>query len=367
MPDTVEVPAQPVAPATNAADNKGGENVGIAQAVNRMLKSEQARETAKAEPPADTIIPAETATATPPATETAEATSAEVTPAEVEAQAETPEGETEDAALSHEEHSLDPKLQEKINRRIGKEVAKRKALEAQVNELKVQMQAQVMQPPQTQQTVVPLPQGASPLANIEDSGGLVALQQQAKEAKRWAQEQLDEGSNEVQLGDKILQPKDLKAIIRNANRTLEDDIPSRAQFLQQREQVRQVAYKEFPYLVDKSSPDYVAAQAAYQAMPWLRNLPNADWIIGVQIEGLKARAAKQAAADKTKAKTPVKTANPPSAQTAVSSNGSVSRVATGTRNQQEISAIRQSLSKKGNVTANDAIAALTKIEQLKHR
>ena len=356
----------------NNADAKGGENVGINQAVNRMLKMEQAKEAQANAPEAGSVPQAEQAPTEQPAPETAVAPESDAVAAEPEVK---PEGEPEatpEEVLSHEE-TLDPKFQEilkkrneAVEKRVSREVAKRKQLEAQLNELTLKVQAQTAAPKDTPAALVPLPVGAPPLANIEDSSGLVALQQQAKEAIRWAEQQLDDfDGNPIQLGDKNLGQKELKNIIRTARKTLEDDIPARAQFLQQREVVNKTAHEEFKFLTDKSSPDYVAAQSAYQAMPWLKNLPNAEWIIGVQIEGLKALQAKKAAAEKAKAKAPVKTAPPPASQASVSSNGGTTRVAAGTRSQQEISAIRSGLSRKGNVSANDAIAALTKIEQLR--
>lgn len=356
--------AVPASPEAINAEVKGKENVGVDQAVNRMLKIEQARE-AQANAKADSILQAADAITEPSPEVAAEAPSAEVADVPVEETTEIP-----DPALSHETETLDPKLQELVNkrieRRVAKEVAKRKTLESQLNELKLAVQAQAQQPPPTPQTVVPLPVGSLPLANIEDSNGLVALRNEAMEAKDWAQTQLDEGNESVQMGDRVYTGKDLRTVIRVANKTLERDIPERAQFLQKRQEAQKVAYKEFPYLNDKSSPDYVHAQSAYQAMPWLKNLPNGDWIIGVQIEGLKALQAKKEAADrKAIAKPTIKATPPPSSQTAVSSSGSVSRVASGTRNQQEISAIKAGQSRKGGVTANEAIAALTKIEQLK--
>ena len=355
---TVETPS----PVTGAnAEVTGRENVGVNQAVSRMLKSEQARE---ANAQAGSVPPVEETTTTPSAEESApDSSAAEEAPAEAPAEV---EAEPTDA-LSNDGGPIDPKIQELVNKRIekrvSKEVAKRKALESQLNELKVQMQAQAAQPPAQPQTVVPLPKDAPPLANIEDANGLNQVKEDAFKAIDAAQEQLDSGVEEFQMEGKTYKWKE---VIRNANRTLQRDIPARATFLQQRQQVQQNAFQQFPFLRDKSSPDYVAAQSAYQAMPWLKNLPNADWIIGVQIEGLKALQARQQAAER-KPKPAAKTPNPPSSQTAVSTNGTTERVSMGTRNQQEISAIRNQQSRKGGVSANEAIAALTKLEQLKHR
>lgn len=361
MAENTEDSAVPVSPETNNAEVKGKENVGVDQAVNRMLKIEQAKE-AQANAKTDSILQAADAITEQPV-EAAEASSVEV--AEVPLEETT---ETADPALSHETETLDPKLQELVNkrieRRVAKEVAKRKILESQLNELKLSMQAQAQQPPSPQETVVPLPTGATPLANINDIAGLKKLRKEALVAKNWAQTHLDEGNDNVQLGDRLISEKELRTIVRVTNMTLERDIPERTELLEERAKNLPVAHQRYSFLTDKSSPAYYESQAILQSNPWMRELPFGDmWLGAITKESMAFQA------DYNKkpgvVKPTIKGIPPPSSQTAVSSSGIVSRVASGTRNQQEISAIRNSQSRKGGVTANEAIAALTKIEQLK--
>ena len=347
--ETVEAPSQPVsapAPETNS-DAPKKSNLSVAQAAARLLNMEteraEARE-AQAEQIDQTPLEPES---TSEVTGEAQADSAEAESTEATAE----EQSTEDVPSQ----DISPDLKKKIEKRIGKEVAKRKALEAQLNELK--LQAQQAQQTQAAQPapIAPLPQGAPTLANIEDPAGLAALQQQAREAKRFAQEQLDRDDFEpVRVGETVLDRKALKTIVRNAEKTLEEDIPQRAQFLQQRAQAQQVAFEKFPFLKDKSSPEYVQAQQAYMAMPWLKNLPNSDWIIGVQIEGLKALAAKdKKSTGKTgKPSVPFST-KPPSGQTVVSSNGEA-RTPSGQRAAQTLESMRAQMSKSGGVSAAQA-------------
>tara|TARA_R110000868_G_scaffold159667_2_gene388663 strand:- start:1284 stop:2390 length:1107 start_codon:yes stop_codon:yes gene_type:complete len=368
MPDVnigeTSQPAATVAPQPSD-ENKGGNNVGINQAVARMLKVQE--EAAKIATPAESVVPEESTT-TPSATDAAEVSSAEET---AEAPAETPEAtpESEDA-LSHEKPNLDPELKKWVSQKIGERVRSKNTkiaeLEARVNQLTLAQQAQSLQKPADNSPAPPLP-GSVPLANIEDANGLVALQQQAKEAKRWAQEQLDNEVGQVMLGDKTLAATDLKAIIRNANVTLEDHIPQRAQFLQTRQNQQNRAVQDFPFLNDKSSPDYVLSQQVLMSKPYLKNDPDSAIMVGFMVEGMKAAQQKKVALEKSKAKAPVITKSPPSAQTAVSSNGSAARVPTATKTAQETQGIRQFLSKKGGVTVSEAIAAQTKFEHLRSR
>ena len=346
--ETVEAPSQPVsapAPETHS-DAPKKSNLSVAQAAARLLNMETEKAQAaatQAEQIEQAEIPSEAVS------EVSEPAQAESAVAEdSEAQAEEPQGDDVPS------QDISPDLKKKIDKRIGKEVAKRKALEAQLNELKLQVQATQQQQQSAPQPVVPLPQGAPPLAQIESASDLVALQQQAKDAKRFAQEQLDRDDFEpVRVGDTVLDRKALKTIIRNAERTLEDEIPQRAQFIQQRQAAQQLAYEKFPFLKDKSSPEYVQAQQAYIQMPWLKNLPNADWIIGVQIEGLKALQSKDKKAGKSaKPQAPFST-KPPSGQSVVSSSGDA-RTPSGQRAAQTLEAMRAQMSKSGGVSANQA-------------
>lgn len=355
--ETVVAPSQPES-APSAPETKGdapkSSNLSVAEAAARLLNIEAESAKAKAAQPEQTAQEGEKPASTSEQTEAAQAESAEPeAPAEAEAQAEEEAEKPEDVPS----HDLSPEQKKRIEKRIGKEVAKRKALEAQLNELKVEIAKQqaAAQTPTTPPPLVPLPQGAPPLAQIEDVAQLSQLSQQAKEAKRFAEEQLDRDDFEpVKVGDNILDRAALKTIIRNANKTLEDDIPQRFQFLQQRNQAQQVAYEKFPFLKDKSAPEYVMAQQALLAMPWLRNLPNSDWIIGVQIEGIKALQAREASKGKAaKPATPV-SKKPPTGQTVVSSSTAETRTPTATRNQASLDAMRNAMSKKGGVTADEA-------------
>lgn len=350
--ETVEAPSQPVsapAPETNSDAPKKA-NLSVAQAAARLLNMEAEKSEAR-KTQAEQIdqTPVQEAEPTSEVPETASAESAEEQAPEAQAE----EAQTED--VPSQDQDLSPDLKKKIEKRIGKEVAKRKALEAQLNELKLQMQAQSQQQPQQQAPTAPLPQTPPPLSQIEDPNALLALQQQAREAKRFAQEQLDRDDFEpVRVGDTVLDRKALKTIIRNAERTLEDEIPQRAQFLTQKQQAQKVAFERFPFLKDKSTPEYVMAQQAYMQMPWLKNLPNADWIIGVQIEGLKSLQAKEkkATGKTSKPQVPFST-KPPSGQSVVSSSGEA-RTPSGQRAAQTLETMRAQMSKSGGVSANQA-------------
>jgi hypothetical protein len=240
-------PSQPAesAPAAEAkADAKVSSNLSVAQAAQRLLNIQA--ESAKASP-AEQVAQPETAESPAPteADQTESVGSSEAQ--ETEANAEVTDAD-DDSVPSQ----IPPEVQKNINKRIGKEVAKRKALEAQLNELKLeiarnQQQAQTQVPP----APVAVPNSGGALAQIENVSQLDTLAQQAREAKRFAQQQLAKKNFEpIQVGDQVFDQEALSTIIINAEKTLEDDIPERRAFLQQRVEAQKIAYQEFPFLND---------------------------------------------------------------------------------------------------------------------
>jgi len=358
MPDTVP-PATSTAPAPEAAKTdakQGASNLTASQMAQRFLKP-QTSEPA----PAEQTTPEATAPEAPQPS----AAETEQTPASADAEtnatepAEKTDADGQDAkeeaddVLSHKS-TLDPKTKERIQRRIDKEVGKRKQLEARLAEMESRLQQTPQPEPNAKPQVVPLPAGAPPLANIEKAEDLVSLQQQAKEAIRWAEEMLDHDGieNGVQVGDRVFSKGDLKTIIRQAKVTMEDHIPARYQFLQARHQAQQAAYTEFPFLKDKSSEEYQMAQAIYRDMPWLRNVPTADWIVGLGVEGFKSLQARKAAATKAKdtTKPKVEAQKPPASQAAVSAGSTVRAPADGERG---TSVAYEKLKAKGGVSGSE--------------
>ena len=359
--ETVESASSQPAEVSNTeakSDAPKKSNLSVAQAAQRLLNIET--ENAKAQRPTERT--AETpAQASDNSVNPDEATAESAEPNQ---EAETPEGEADVPS-----QDITPELQKKIDKRIGKEVAKRKALESRLAQLEAQIgeQTSSQSAEQPAQKAAPAQMPANvPLSQIDDFQSLSSLQQQAKEAKRFAQDQLDRDDFEpIQIGDTVLGRSELKAILRNAEKTLDDDIPARSQFLTQKQQSQQVAHQMFPYLKDKNAPEYVLAQQALSQMPWMKNLPNADWIIGVQIEGLRSLEAKQKSA-KTDGKPKTAMSNrPPSSQSVVSSNGGDVRMPSAAKSANQIEALRSQLSKKGGITAHEAAAFLLAKEKAK--
>ncbi len=364
----------PLAPeATSPAtpgDGNAATNVSANDLIAQFSKGEEVKSTPQ---PANTSPPpalAEEAAPESPAAQPAEAglPEAEVTPNPETPETTTTEGQvTEEAeadgVLSPESQQLDPKTKEKIQKRIDKEVGKRKAIEGHVAQLQKELAdlkaAQPATPPQpTPAPIVPTAASDAPLPEVKNPADLVAYRKQTVEYNRVATDLIDrddiDWTNGIKVpgwGDKdgngkdIVYTKEQVRNIRNNTRLhLDEKIPDQQAWFQQtshferaRQEATARAHQDFPYLKDKNTQEYAAAQKAYEQMPWLRNAPNAEYIIGVQIEGLKAMEAKRKAAATPPAAPAPKPApvvvkpKPPSDQAQVSTASATVRSATPPR------------------------------------
>jgi hypothetical protein len=260
----------------------------------------------------------------------------------------TTEGEGEntgeaDEVLSPESQTLDAKTKERIQRRIDKEVGKRKALEAQLQQVQSQLQELASKPQPTQDAIpASLPnQPAAPLPNVKTPAELESYRKEIKTAARNIEALLDRDDIDqgVQWGDKTWTKAELKALHRDARVTLEDTIPEQEKFFHQQQSFTQAkqahakqAVADWPFLADPTSAEYKQVQQFKKEAGWLNALPYGDWVAGAIVTGANAlKARKEAANAKDKAPEKAKPApvipkpKPPASQTVSSTSGSVPR------------------------------------------
>lgn len=335
-------------------------NLSGAEAAAMFLKKDLA---AQQKPPAEQEAPAQ-AEGTTPANEEPQGTSAEAQPednADETAQAESedkPEGEADDDLSKST--TLDPKVQERINRRIGKEVAKRKALEAQLNEVRAQLAEMPAANAQAQQQPPAAIPTAAPLAHIEDVAGLQKLQQDAKQAIRFADSMLERARDGEALPEGYTKEM-LRDVKQNAQDALDDQIPARFQFLQARHNADQTAFTKFPFLKDRTTNEYLTAQYLLRQHPELAHSPFKNTALGVMVLGLQAMQQRDEAAKKAEAKPKAPPAKPAGDQTAVSA-GAASTRAPATAAKQQLAKAASELKQKGNVSGSDAAKFLMQRE-----
>ena len=380
----------------NGAEKTKSGNINVGQAAVQLLAMMQKKAEVKpTETATETVAPATEVNPSPETTANpaAEVTATSEAPVTETAATETTEGtapETE-ADNVHSQSQFTPEQQEIFNKRIQREIAKTKSVEDKLKseyEAKLaELQSKVNQAPAQAETPAPVViQQGQPLAEINDLQSLGKLQQTAKEAVRYGESVLYDPAawREINVDDpanpgvpkaikvhSIGQGKDqmlfteqeLRKKIMEARITLEDHVPSRAQFLTARENAQKEAYTRFGFLKDKSSPEYQMVEAARRnpANAAILSMPNADYAFGLMIKGMRAVEAEEAAA-KAKATAPATkpkvAAKPPSDQVAVGGSTSPVREPAGNQAQAKRQAqIRDSL-KKGNINPADAAKLL---------
>lgn len=338
--------AASTAPEAQTADAKSG-NITVdgarARLLSRMAETAE-RASAAVKPAGDNAAPAQ-AGETPAAQAAPTQERTESTPAET-ASAETQQSEIDAAAASDlsQLSSLDPSTRELVNKlldaqkdriqsavdkRIAKEVAKRGELQRQLQSGGQQQQTQAtaaqqaqpfqgliapIAPPAQAQPLPAQPALADqPLAHISDFVALDKEERMLKSMNGLADDALTDGPNEsgkyVVDGAEFTKAQ-LIQIRRNTNNILQNSVPERRTFIQIRQQSLALAVQEFPWMKDPSTPEYQQAQHALNTQPWLRGLPNAEVLIGVNIEGLKAIAARKAASSETAKKGATQTTKP---------------------------------------------------------
>ena len=284
-------------PAAQATKSDGKQNVSVDSLAAMLMRGEQP---AKEEPK-------EVATQTPPQEEKIETTEQQSASTEA-VETEQPEVETEEEA--HEEvlsqdKGLSPELQDKVNKRIGKEVAKRKALEESLEALKAEIEtikASQSEEVNALQTAPIYASPTDPLAHINDAVGLQNEYREAKEIMRIAEDALDtEGvENGYEFQGQRYTKQQLKTIMREARRTIEDRIPQRAQVLQKRDSYIKAAEETFSWAKDKTSKEYKQAVALMKQDPRLATSVDGLYAAGIYLKGLHAIEAEKAAASKPK-------------------------------------------------------------------
>lgn len=341
-------------------------------------------------------------------TETVEATSEEATaqpehaePAQAEATEDTEhDGGDEDvlSPKSSQKVAFTPEQQKLFEKRLGKEIAKTKAItskfEEEVSRLRSELDEtrQKIEAPAQQQQQRPAaaatPTGPQPLAEINDPNALAALRSQAKEAIRFVEDTLEtprawkartvadpDTGEEVtvrvaKVGDQDMTEEQLRAVRRQAKLTLEDHIPQREQYLVARSKTQQIAHEEFPFLKDKQTAEYQQAQQLRQN-PWMQQNPHSEYIIGAYLFGLKKLAeakatAKAAAATPAKPKVAQQVVRTSSDQTAPAATATAGRIPIATGAKQALRQHQEKMKAKRGLTVEEAQADLLTRESLRN-
>lgn len=217
------------------------------------------------------------------------------------------EVEDEDDQDDQEEEDKTPKSVQKLVRQIGKLTARAKS--AEENYQVIQAEVSALRKTESEEKA----QSAS-VSEVETFEQLEELRQQAIGAKKWARKHEDESF--VEEGDQEYTKEQIKEIRDNAEDHLDEAIPARMKFLQERAQSDQQALETFTFLKDSDSPESELLQQinANFRFKVLDTLPNGLYIKSLIVEGCKSvrtKSSKPATKQVTK-KVPKVLSEPPS-------------------------------------------------------
>jgi hypothetical protein len=351
--ETESVTSQQTSEKSAKGDGTKSSNVTVDQVTQQLLKREAAL--TKGQPTSESVAKAEkSAGETASTSEAAETKTASETQAETKVEAaETKVEQAEaklDDALSQEASKEDPKTQDKLQRRIAELVKERNQAQAEAERLKADYARKASQLPP------PAPTPDNPLANIEDLAGLTKERDTARDVKKWARAQLDRDdiAQGVTEGGRTYRKEEIKAILRNTEEMLEETIPARARFLDQRAKVEQNAIATFPWLKDSASPEFARYQQ-YVRDPIIAKQANAPWIAALIIQGDRALR-ESIASTSTGAKAVEKGSakeRAPASQVASGASPGPAREPSGTAAMKQLTQAVERLKGKGNVSVKD--------------
>lgn len=292
-----------------------------------------------------------------------------------------PEGETDDSNDTPDEETdhadadeddvlsqLKPSAAKKAKKRIDKLTARAKEAEEKavkqegmLRELQDKLAAREAEPKEGKQDK-PAGTFTDRVSKAENAEQLQALYETAKQARKWARENLHE--EEVEVSGQVLMRRDITRILNEAEEAIESQIPQQFRKVQVRQQAEQNAYKDFPAWRDESHDDHKRLQEIWgdkeQAGAMLRSMPNGRYLAGVFLEGMKVLE-KRNAPKKEEAK-----AEPKKQVIAPKVPGVSSGVAPSSEAKASTS-VEERLKGKGNLTQDDLVALFAEKERARNK
>ena len=219
---------------------------------------------------------------------------------------------TEESESSEDEDEAgedEAPTQDKVQKRIDKLTAQKKAAAEEAAAVKSQyeeaqkrlaeLEAQVNEAARP----VLQPTAENPLADVDTQEALEAKIKSAQEVRRWALKNSDGATVKRPDGSEVYVDSDqVKDYLLKADDVLTIHAPARQQWLAQRQPAVEAAKNLFPDIFKKGTPMHTAFQATVKQAPELLKLPQAEYWVGLALYGEQTLMAKQAAEQaKTKA------------------------------------------------------------------
>ncbi len=223
-------------------------------------------------------------------------------------QTETTDAEAEPAAEEVEEDAdeggLPADIQESVNKRIGKEVKKRKALkeeaEAEITELKQKLKDAETRATEGDDKFTPVKTEANPFANLETVEDVQKELLRAEQTLEWAEDHPEGAYLETEGSEQEFTAEDVKEIRRNAARAIRRQLPEQLGYIQAVQHLEPQVLEAFPWWKDQSSSEYQGAMAILRQMPDLARFPDYKFVVGDYIKGRALRESSPKAKAKAK-------------------------------------------------------------------
>jgi len=202
----------------------------------------------------------------------------------------TPESEEPDSEETEETKSDDEDtergLPKGVKKRIDKLSAKRREAEAEVDRLKSEVERLSQEANKPAQT----PTADNPYAHLGSIDEISREVDQAKQIRRWCEMNPDGAVVKNKEGiETEYSAEEIRNIKIRSMDALEEHLPKRAQYIQNYNQIEQVASKEYPWWKDKAARERQMAETFIKAFPEIQKFPDYKMVIGDYIRGVKSR------------------------------------------------------------------------------
>lgn len=205
---------------------------------------------------------------------------------------ETDESEESDSTeQSDGEDEIERGLPKGVKKRIDKLTAKKREAEAEIERLRQEVDRLSQEAEKPAQN----PNTDNPYANLTTAEHVQKEMDQAKSVRRWCEMNPDGAVVTNKDGTETeYSAEDIRAIKVKALDALEEHLPRQLQYIQNFNQMEQVAIKEYPWWKDKAARERQMAEMFIKAFPEVKKFPDYKMVIGDLVTGIKVRESKTA-------------------------------------------------------------------------
>ena len=203
---------------------------------------------------------------------------------------ENPEDSEETEETKSEDDDFERGLPKGVKKRIDKLSAKRREAEAEVEKLRGEVERLSQEASKPAQA----PTKKDPYAHLSTIDEVGREAEQAKKIRRWCEMNPDGAVVTKPDGEEVEYTADeVRKIKVKAMDALEEHLPVRARYLQEYQQIEQVAAKEYPWWKDRSSSERQIAESFLKHFPEIQRFPDYKMVLGDYIRGVKSRESSQ--------------------------------------------------------------------------